>query len=111
MHTFTDSPSRDDIAAALASGSITFIDCMLDDADLSRLDLRGSSFINCSIAETSFYAAKLAQTTWQRCRGRQADFEAADLTDAQFQSCDLNNSSWRRSGDWAPTARRRRARN
>ena len=65
---------RAEVEALLGQGTPAFQECAFDGADLSRLDLRGCSFSNCSIAETSLYAANLAQTVWRRCRGRQVDF-------------------------------------
>jgi len=80
-----------------STNSFVFEDCDFEGVDLSRLDMRGFEFRDCSFIEASIYATVLSQSTWLRCRGRQADFEAAELVDALFQNCDLNNSKWRRA--------------
>lgn len=82
---------------ANAKTPLIFDGCDFEAADLSRLNMRGFEFKNCTFMETSLYAAALSQTTWVSCRGRQANFEAADLVDAKFQSSDLNNTNWRRA--------------
>ena len=91
--------SRADVQSLLSStdGALTFVQCDFDDADLTRLDLRGASFIECSFVEAALSRALLADSRWRQCKGRQADFELADLTDAQFERCDLNNTQWRRA--------------
>lgn len=88
------------LIAASGAGNqapLHFTDCDFEGVDLSRLDLRGTGFQRCTIAETSFFGANLSHSRWLRCRGREADFGSADLVDAQFQSSDLNNTSWRRA--------------
>ncbi|MGF6757784.1 pentapeptide repeat-containing protein [Paraburkholderia sp. GAS42] len=91
--------TRESLEALLAGASTppSFVDCIFDIADLSRLDLGGCHFTRCSLVETSFFGAQLNGTRWRNCRGRQADFGASDLHDATFRSCDLNNTSWRRA--------------
>ncbi|MFJ2991242.1 pentapeptide repeat-containing protein [Pandoraea sp. NPDC087047] len=80
-----------------ARGPLHFEDCDFDDADLSRLNLRGATFERCAIAQASFLGAALVHTHWIKCRARQADFRSADLVDAVFRSSDLNNTNWRRA--------------
>lgn len=76
---------------------VRLVDCDMEEADLSKLDLTGWSFERCNIRRTCFSRSTLEATTWQGCRGAFADFVAADLTEASFASCDLNNSLFRRA--------------
>lgn len=76
---------------------LKFEDCDFEGADLSRLNLRSATFLQCTTVGTSFFAATLTQTHWTRCRARQANFGTADLIDATFLSSDLNNTNWRRA--------------
>jgi uncharacterized protein YjbI with pentapeptide repeats len=80
-----------------ATSPLVFTACDFQGLDLSRLNMRGFEFRDCTFMESSLYAAALSHTTWLQCRARQADFEAADLVDAQFKNCDLNNTQWRRA--------------
>ena len=57
-----------------AGNPLSFQDCDFQDADFSRLDLRGARFTACAIANASFQGATLADTSWVRCRGGQASF-------------------------------------
>jgi len=87
------------LTALLATGlaaPLRFEHCAFDGADLSRLDLRGAQFLDCSFAETLFDKAILAETLWHGCKARQARFQMADLSDAHFARCDLNNTDWSR---------------
>jgi len=93
----TISRSQMESLISASTNSLVFEDCDFEGVDLSRLNLRGFEFRDCSFIEASIYATVLSQSTWLRCRGRQADFEAAELVDALFQNCDLNNSKWRRA--------------
>jgi uncharacterized protein YjbI with pentapeptide repeats len=76
---------------------VHLIDCDLEQADLSKLDLTGWTFERCTIRRTDFSRSTLEATAWQGCRGAFADFVAADLTEARFASCDLNNALFRRA--------------
>jgi uncharacterized ferritin-like protein (DUF455 family)/uncharacterized protein YjbI with pentapeptide repeats len=93
--------SRPDLLACLkdrkGAEPLHFERCNFDEADLSRLDLRGAQFTLCNFAETSFDRTLLSETRWAGCRARQADFGLADLTNARFQDCDLNNTQWTRA--------------
>ena len=88
--------SRDDLAALLAGKpqGLRFVRCDFDGQDLSKLNLHGVEFQDCSLAETSLERCDLAQTRWLACKARQANFHLADLTDASFSRCDLNNTAW-----------------
>lgn len=44
-------------------GALRFEQCAFDGEDLSRLDLRGVAFIDCTFAETSFERSIVAETT------------------------------------------------
>ena len=108
IFTMTDSPattrlitdqtlSRSDLASLLAGEpqqGLRFERCDFDGQDLSRLNLRGAEFQDCTLAEASLERCDLAQTQWLACKARQANFHLADLTDASFSRCDLNNSTW-----------------
>jgi len=73
------------------------IDCDLEDANLSGLELTGWRFERCSLRRTDFSRARLETTLWTSCRGAFADFTECDLADAKFISCDFNNASLRRA--------------
>ena len=88
---------RSELEHYLAQSMRQFVNCVFDDADLSRLDLQGCSFERCTFHASVLYACKLGQSNWLRCRAAEADFEACDLVDAHFQGCDLNNTKWRRA--------------
>jgi fluoroquinolone resistance protein len=81
---------RDDMAALArvhASAGVHLIECDLDEAELSELDLAGWRFERCTLRRAEFTKARLERTQWQSCRAPLASFFAADLTDAVFQSC------------------------
>ena len=84
------------IAAIIkAGGPAQLVSCVLDEADLSRLDLSGWSFDKCSLKRTNLTGSNLEFTVWTASRGAFADFRAAELTEAKLQSCDFNNASFR----------------
>ncbi len=64
---------------------LAFDDCDFQEADLSRLDLRGARFTACAIAGASFQGATLADSVWRRCRGGQAVFASDDASEALFE--------------------------
>lgn len=73
------------------------VDCDLGEADLSRLDLGGWTFMRCNVHRTNFSGAMLGGTIWRSCRGAFANFVGADLSDTRFLSSDFNNCVLRRS--------------
>ncbi len=78
-----------------AGGPQHLIDCDLEEADLSRLDLTEWTFERCGLRHTDFTGARLDGTKWLSCKGATANFSGAVLTDALFQSSDFNNASFR----------------
>lgn len=90
--------SRADVEALAASGQPhTLIDCDLEEADLSALDLSGWVFERCTVRRTNFTEARLDGSAWLSCRGALCDFTGAHLTEARFQSSDFNNAALRRA--------------
>lgn len=90
--------SRAEVAAMAATGQPhALIDCDLEEADLSKLDLCGWVFERCNLRRTNLSEARLEGTAWQSCRGAFSDFTGADLTEAQFLSGDFNNTVLRRA--------------
>ncbi|MBF9233111.1 pentapeptide repeat-containing protein [Microvirga alba] len=74
---------------------IRLIDCNLEEADLSRLDLTGWHFEKCVCRNVKMTGATLVNSTWKGCRGGVADFAGASLNEAVLQSCDFNNGNFR----------------
>lgn len=73
------------------------IDCDLEDADLSGLDLSCWRFERCNLRRVDFSRARLEGSLWQSCRGAFANFMASDLSDGTFISSDFNNASFKRA--------------
>ena len=82
---------------ALGQAPRALIDCDLEEADLSRLDLSGWTFERCNLRRTDVSHAVLRGTNWQSCRGGFANFVGADLSDAVFTASDFNNGAFRRA--------------
>lgn len=90
--------TRVDIMALIARNAPQhLIDCDLEDADLSALNLSGWTFERCVMRRTNFGGAKLEQTQWRSCRGAFANFLGADLTEARLSASDFNNAIFRRA--------------
>lgn len=81
----------------LAGAPQKLVDCDLEAADLSRLDLSDWTFERCSFRKTDLAGAALERSDWQSCRGAFANFTGADFTDATLIACDFNNASLKRA--------------
>lgn len=90
-------------AIRAATKPVRFVDCDLQEADLSRLDLSGFTFERCTLIEADLSHVVAQRTTWIGCRARKSLLRGADLTDAVFKGGDWNNSEWR--GAMIPGAR------
>ena len=89
---------RADIEILVCPGvPVHLVDCDLEGADLSRLDLSGWVFERCLLKQSKLTGAGLERTQWRGCRGALADFGSADISEAAFQSGDYNNASFRRA--------------
>lgn len=75
----------------------TLIDCDLEEADLSGLDLSHWRFERCNLRHTDVSRTGLEGTVWQSCRGAFANLTACDLSEASFISTDFNNASFKRA--------------
>ena len=87
--------SRSDLVALLKSAAgadLVLETCILDEADLSNLDLNGLKFERCSFKGTDFTGAQLDDTRFTGCRGAMANFTAARLDGSTWRSSDLNNA-------------------
>ena len=91
--------ARRNIEACIASRSmpVRLVDCDLDGADLSRLDLSGFMFERCALIEADLSNASAVGTIWTSCRARKTILRGIDLTDAVFRSGDWNNGDWQAS--------------
>ncbi len=89
--------SRRDIAALAGGLPHHLIDCDLDEADLSGLDLSRWIFERCQLRRTDVTGAKLDGTRWLSCRGGFVTFTGADLREAEATACDFNNGGFRRA--------------
>ncbi|MDE1915279.1 MAG: pentapeptide repeat-containing protein [Sphingomonadales bacterium] len=92
--------ARAEIATLIAKaegGALRLVDSILDEADLSDLDLAGWHFERCSLRRTDLTKANLERTQWLSCRAPFASFFGADLAEATFQSCDINNANLRQT--------------
>ena len=78
-----------------AKAPMHLLDCVLDDIDLSALDLNRWIFERCSLLRTTFAGARLEGTRWTSCRAAFAGFLRADLGDARFEASDFNNAVFR----------------
>lgn len=81
----------------LGAGPRTLIDCDLEEADLSGLDLSGWKFERCNLRRVDISRARLEGSVWQSCRGAFASFMASDLAQASFVASDFNNASFKRA--------------
>lgn len=88
--------TRGDLERMLAVPQ-TLIECNLEEADLSGLDLSHWKFERCNLRRADVSRAKLESTAWQSCRGAFANFTASDLTEGIFVASDLNNASFKRA--------------
>ena len=89
--------ARSDIARLIGRTPRTLIDCDLEEADLSGLDLTRWRFERCNLRRSDLARAKLEGTVWQSCRGPFANFSGANLSEAEFVGGDWNNCSMRRA--------------
>ena len=81
------------VAALAASGApVHLIDCDLEGADLSDLDLTGWQFERCNLRRTDLAGAQLEGSRWRSVRAPFANFARANLADAALASSDLNNA-------------------
>lgn len=88
--------TRDAIAQLAASATpVHLLDCDLDEADASRLNLSGWRFERCSLRRTDFDGARIDRAQWTSCRGAFASFAGADLSEAVFANSDFNNALFR----------------
>ncbi|WP_029624700.1 pentapeptide repeat-containing protein [Sphingomonas sp. KC8] len=91
--------SRSDVEILSIAGSPSeIVDCDLEEADLSDLNLTGWTFERCNMRRTKFTGARLEGTRWISCRGPFADFVGVDLSEAVFSASDFNNAGFRRAG-------------
>jgi len=89
--------ARSDIESLIGSAPRTLVDCDLEEADLSGLDLTRWRFERCNLRRSDLTGAKLEGTVWQGCRGPFANFSGANLSEAEFVGGDWNNCSMRRA--------------
>ena len=89
--------ARSDIERLIGSAPRTLVDCDLEEADLSGLDLTRWRFERCNLRRSALAGAKLDDTVWQGCRGPFANFSGANLSEAEFVGGDWNNCSMRRA--------------
>lgn len=87
--------TRADIDRLTGGFPAHLIECDLEEADLSGLDLSHWRFERCNLRHADFSSARLEKSVWQSCRGAFANFGASDLGDARFTSSDFNNSNFR----------------
>lgn len=87
---------RNDIASFCGRPQVV-IECVLEEADVSGLDLTGWRFERCNLRRSNLSGARLENTVWHACRGPFADFSGANLCEAEFSGGDFNNCSMRRA--------------
>ncbi|MCW1430547.1 pentapeptide repeat-containing protein [Novosphingobium sp. JCM 18896] len=87
----------------LAGRPQILIDCDLEEADLSGLDLAGWRFERCNVRRADLSRARLEDTAWQSCRGAFANFTGSDLGAATVVASDFNNVSFKRANLQAAT--------
>ena len=90
--------ARSDIERLIGKVPRTLIDCDLEEADLSGLDLTRWRFERCNLRRSDLAGAMLEGTVWQGCRGPFANFSGANLSEAEFIGGDWNNCVMRRAG-------------
>ena len=76
--------ARSDIERLIGKVPRTLIDCDLEEADLSGLDLTRWRFERCNLRSSDLAGAKLEGTVWQGCRGPFVNFSGANLSEAEF---------------------------
>ena len=89
--------TRSDLAPLAGAAPQVLVDCDLEEADLSGLDLTGWRFERCNLRKADCSAAKLEGSVWQGCRAPFVSFVGANLSEAAFSGGDFNNSVWRRA--------------
>jgi uncharacterized protein YjbI with pentapeptide repeats len=89
--------SRSDVERLIGSAPRTLVDCDLEEANLSGLDLTRWRFERCNLRRSDFAGSRLEGTVWQGCRGPFAQFSGANLSEAEFLGGDYNNCSMRRA--------------
>src|SRR3546814_12900284 len=70
---------------------------LLEEVDLSRLDLSGWRFERCNLRHADLSGAVLEGVAWQGCRGAFANFTGATLAESSFHASDFNNAAFRRA--------------
>ncbi len=71
----------------------TFIECDLQNADLSACVMNGASFINCDLSGARLGGARLAKSVFvQNCKLVDANLAGADLTGANLRETDLRRA-------------------
>ena len=71
---------------------VLLVDCDLEDADLSRIDMTDWRFEHCVLKRANLTGVALERAEFAGCRGAFANFNAAELGEAKFQSSDFNNA-------------------
>lgn len=89
--------SHADIATLCSAQPSHLIDCDMEEANLSGLDLSGWTFERCALRHADLTGATLVGTRWQSCRAAFANFSGADLAEAVVGASDFNNISLRRA--------------
>ncbi len=89
--------TRSDLIPLAGGPPQVLVDCDLEEADLSGLDLTGWRFERCNLRKADCSAAKLEGSVWQGCRAPFVSFVGANLSEAAFSGGDFNNSVWRRA--------------
>lgn len=69
---------RADLAPLCAGPTQVVIDCYLEEADLSGLDLTRWRFERCNLRRSDFAGSRLEGTFWQSCRAPFAQFSGAN---------------------------------
>lgn len=87
--------SRTEITALAAERRpVRLLDCAMEEADLSDLDMTGWRFENCILRRARFTGATLDDAAFVGCRGAFVDFTAARLMEATVEKCDFNNGTF-----------------
>ncbi|MDJ1465423.1 pentapeptide repeat-containing protein (plasmid) [Nitratireductor sp. GZWM139] len=89
---------RDALRQLTGSGApVVLRNCVLEDADLSRLDMEGWHFEECNLTRTCFDGAQLDDAAFVGCRAAKASFVGAKMTDARIEGSDFSNTNFRRA--------------
>ena len=75
---------RSDLAPLAGGAPQVLVDCDLEDADLSGLDLTGWRFERCNLRKADCSGTKLEGSVWQSCRAPFVSFVGANLSEAAF---------------------------